>query len=149
MIKTNKNCFHWLNIREYNVGLFFVHLCLNVTFVLTKQDDISPMILPITVRVVTLGHKSFRLDKMQQTLDFFRSDLNIFWTVLQNVLKYDLRKSNICPILANLTQFGYQIWYPWSRCNIYCWVLVLDWTVPMWIRVVRDDSFISPVKTCQ
>ena len=36
--------------------------------------------------------------QMGQIRDFFRSDLSTFGAGRQNVLKYDLKKSRICPI---------------------------------------------------
>ena len=50
-----------------------------------------------------------RLAQIGQIWDFLRSVSVHFGSASQNVLKSDLKKSQICPIWANLTQFGCQI----------------------------------------
>ena len=109
----------WLDTAEMSCMTNRVELMNSVRFlcasqVLCHRSDGDWM----TIRVVRVWFKIWSdWLQMGQIWDFLRLVSVHFGAPAPKCTETDLKKSHICPIWGNLTQFGSHIWHPWQ------WVL--------------------------
>ena len=67
-----------------------------------------------TPRGCQIWHTNWvRLAPNGKNLGLFKISFSTSWLGKPKFTETDLKKSQICPILANLTQIGYEIWHSW------------------------------------